>query len=309
MAVLIYSKNHPVDDWAAALKAEAPDLDIRLHPQTGNPNEIDVALVWKPPPGLLQSFPNLRLIQSFGAGVDGILADPNIPKHVPLARVVDGRLTQGMSEYVLLHVLRFHRQADTMAANQRNRTWRWLPPVDASERVVGIMGMGTLGSHVAKKLADFGFQVASWSRSLKAVDGVTSFHGDDHLDGFLRICNILVCLLPLTPQTRGIVNRRTLSLLPRGAYVINAGRGGHVVEADLLHALDSEWLSGATLDVFNEEPLRPDHPFWTHPKVTVTPHNAADSIPAHVAPQIVDNIRRLHQGLPILRLVDYARGY
>ncbi|WP_300303677.1 glyoxylate/hydroxypyruvate reductase A [Ferrovibrio sp.] len=309
MALLIYSKNHPVEDWAAALKAEAPDLDIRLHPQTGNPSEIDVALVWKPLPGLLRSFPNLKLIQSFGAGVDGILADPNIPKHVPLARVVDGRLTVGMSEYVLLHVLRFHRQVDAMATNQRNRTWRWLPPVDASERVIGIMGMGTLGSHVAKKLVDFGFQVASWSRSLKAVDGVTSFHGDDHLEGFLRICNVLVCLLPLTPQTRGIISRRTMSLLPRGAYIINAGRGGHVVEADLLHALDSEWLSGATLDVFNEEPLRPDHPFWTHPKVTVTPHNAADSIPAHVAPQIVDNIRRLQQGLPILRLVDYTRGY
>lgn len=309
MALLIYSKNHPVEDWAAALKAEAPDLDIRLHPQTGNPTEIDVALVWKPPPGLLRNFPNLKLIQSFGAGVDGILADPNIPKHVPLARVVDGRLTVGMSEYVLLHVLRFHRQVDAMATNQRNRTWRWLPPVDASERVIGIMGMGMLGSHVAKKLVDFGFQVASWSRSLKAVDGVTSFHGDDHLEGFLRICNVLVCLLPLTPQTRGIISRRTMSLLPRGAYIINAGRGGHVVEADLLHALDSEWLSGATLDVFNEEPLRPDHPFWTHPKVTVTPHNAADSIPAHVAPQIVDNIRRLQQGLPILRLVDYTRGY
>jgi Phosphoglycerate dehydrogenase and related dehydrogenases len=159
------------------------------------------------------------------------------------------------------------------------------------------------------RLVNLGFQVASWSRSLKAVEGVTSFHGDEHLDGFLRICNILVCLLPLTPQTRGIINRRTLSLLPRGAYLINAGRGAHVVDDDLLHALDSDWLAGATLDVFNEEPLPPDHPFWTHPKVTVTPHNAADSIPAHVAPQIVDNIRRLQNGQPILRLVDYARGY
>lgn len=309
MALLIYSKNHPVADWGAAIAALAPDLDIRLHPEIGDPAEIDVALVWKPPPGLLQSLPNLKLIQSFGAGVDGILADPNVPRHVPLARVVDGRLTVGMSEYVLLHVLRFHRQMEALAQNQRNRTWKWLPPVDASERIVGIMGMGTLGSDAAKKLVDFGFQVVSWSRSLKAVDGVTSFHGEEHLEGFLRLCNVLVCLLPLTPETRGIINRRTLSLLPRGAYVINAGRGGHVVEDDLLHALDSEWLSGATLDVFNEEPLRPESPFWTHPRVTVTPHNAADSIPAHVAPQIVDNIRRLQAGQPILRLVDYKRGY
>lgn len=309
MALLIYSRNHPIADWGKAIAALAPDLDIRLYPEIGDPAEIDVALVWKPPPGLLQSLPNLKLIQSFGAGVDGILADPNVPRHVPLARVVDGRLTVGMSEYVLLHVLRYHRQTETMLQNQRNRTWRWLPPVDASERIIGIMGMGTLGTDAAKKLLPFGFQVVSWSRSLKAIDGVTSFHGEEHLDGFLKLCNVLVCLLPLTAQTRAIINRRTLSLLPRGAYLINAGRGGHVVEADLLHALDSEWLSGATLDVFNEEPLPPESPFWTHPKVTVTPHNAADSIPAHVAPQIVDNIRRLQKGQPILRLVDYERGY
>jgi glyoxylate/hydroxypyruvate reductase A len=175
--------------------------------------------------------------------------------------------------------------------------------------VIGIMGMGTLGMAAAQKLSQFGFQLVSWSRGLKAVDGVTSFHGDEHLDSFLRLCNVLICLLPLTPDTRGIISRRTLSLLPRGSYIINAGRGGHVVEADLLHALDSEWLSGATLDVFDEEPLRDNHPFWTHPKVTVTPHNAADSIPAQVAPQIIDNIRRLQQGLPLLRLVDYTRGY
>ncbi|MCW0236187.1 MAG: glyoxylate/hydroxypyruvate reductase A [Ferrovibrio sp.] len=309
MALLIYTKAHDPAAWAAELNKLAPDLDIRRHPDTGNPNEIDVALVAKPPPSLLRSFPNLKLIHAFGAGVDAILADPALPRHVPLARVIDDRLTVAMTEYVLLHVLRFHRQVDAMASNQRNRAWKWLPPVDAAERVVGIMGMGTLGMAAAQKLGQFGFQLVSWSRGLKAVDGVTSFHGEEHLDSFLRLCNVLVCLLPLTPATRGIINRRTLSLLPRGAYVINAARGGHVVEADLLHALDSEWLSGATLDVFDEEPLRDNHPFWTHPKVTVTPHNAADSIPAQVAPQIVDNIRRLQQGLPLLRLVDYGRGY
>jgi len=309
MAILIYTKAHDPAAWAAAMHAVDPTLDIRLHPQTGNPNEIEAAVVAKPPPGLLQSFPNLRLIHAFGAGVDAILTDKTLPKSVPLARVVDDRLTVAMTEYVLLHVLRFHRQVEAMATNQRNKTWKWLPPVDAAERVVGIMGMGTLGTAVAEKLRPFGFQLVSWSRGLKAVDGVASFHGDDHLDSFLRLCNVLVCLLPLTPQTRGIISRRTLSLLPKGAYIINAGRGGHVVEADLLHALDSEWLSGATLDVFDEEPLRDAHPFWTHPKVTVTPHNAADSIAAHVAPQIVDNIQRMMKGQPLLRLVDYARGY
>jgi glyoxylate/hydroxypyruvate reductase A len=309
MALLIYTKAHDPQEWANEIRALLPDLDIRLHPNTGNPNEIEAALVAKPPPGLLKSFPNLKLIHAFGAGVDAILADPHLPRHVPLARVIDERLTVAMTEYVLLHVLRFHRQVDAMAANQRNRAWKWLPPVDAAQRVIGIMGMGTLGTAAAQKLSQFGFQLVSWSRSLKAVDGVTSFHGDEHLDSFLRLCNVLVCLLPLTPETRGIISRRTLSLLPRGAYVINAARGGHVVEADILHALDSDWLSGATLDVFDEEPLRDNHPFWTHPKVTVTPHNAADSIPVQVAPQIADNIRRMQQGLPLLRLVDYKRGY
>jgi glyoxylate/hydroxypyruvate reductase len=309
MAVLIYTKAHDPAEWAAAMRAIDPTLDIRLHPQTGNPAEIKAAIVAKPPPGLLQSFPNLNLIHAFGAGVDAILADKTLPRSVPLARVVDDRLTVAMTEYVLLHVLRFHRQVEIMAANQRNKTWKWLPPVDAAERVIGIMGMGTLGTAVAEKLRPFGFQLVSWSRGLKAVDGVTSFHGDDHLDSFLRLCNVLICLLPLTPQTRGIISRRTLSLLPRGTYIINAARGGHVVEADLLHALDSEWLSGATLDVFDEEPLRDNHPFWTHPKVTVTPHNAADSIPAQVAPQIVDNIQRMQKGQPLLRVVDYGRGY
>lgn len=309
MAVLIYTKAHDPAEWAAAMQAADPTLDIRLHPQTGNPAEIEAAVVAKPPPGLLRSFPNLKLIHAFGAGVDAILADPDLPRHVPLARVVDERLTVAMTEYILLHVLRFHRQIDAMALNQRNRTWKWLAPVDASERVIGIMGMGALGTAAAEKLKPFGFQLVSWSRGLKAVDGVTSFHGDDHLDSFLRLSNVLICLLPLTRETRGIINRRTLSLLPRGAYIINAARGGHVVEADLLHALDSEWLSGATLDVFDEEPLRDSHPFWTHPKVTVTPHNAADSIPSLVAPQIVDNIRRMQGGLPLLRVVDYRRGY
>lgn len=309
MAVLIYTKFHDPAHWADAMRAIDPALDIRIHPQSGDLADIEAAVVAKPPPGLLQSLPNLKLIHAFGAGVDAILADKTLPRHVPLTRVVDDRLTMAMTEYVLLHVLRFHRQVETMAANQRNKTWKWLPPVDAAERVIGIMGMGTLGTAVAEKLRPFGFQLVSWSRGLKAVDGVTSFHGDEHLDSFLRLCNVLICLLPLTPQTRGIISRRTLSLLPKGAYIINAGRGGHVVEADLLHALDSEWLSGATLDVFDEEPLRDSHPFWTHPKVTVTPHNAADSIPAQVAPQIIDNIQRMMKGQPLLRLVDYARGY
>lgn len=309
MALLIYTLIHDADEWAETLAAQLPGLDIRVYPNIGDPADIDMALVWKPPVGFLAGFPNLKFVHSFGAGVDGILADPKYPRHVPMARVVDAGLANGMAEYVVLHVLRFHRQMQAMQFNQRNRTWKWLPPVDAKDRTIGIMGMGALGAVAAKRLLDFDFQVVGWSRRLKAVDGVASFHGDDQLEGFLRHCNVLVCLLPLTPQTRGIISRRTISLLPRGAHIINAGRGGHVVEADLLHALDNDYLSGATLDVFAEEPLPEQHPFWTHPKVTVTPHNAADSIPALVVPQIVDNIRRCREGRPLARIVDLSVGY
>lgn len=309
MALLIYTPIHDAEDWAETLRQQLPDLDVRVYPEIGNADEIDMALVWKPPAGFLAGFRNLKFVHSFGAGVDGILADASYPRQVPLARVVDAGLANGMAEYVVLHVLRFHRQMQAMQFNQRNHTWKWLPPVDAKDRTIGIMGMGALGAVAAKRLLDFDFQVVGWSRRLKAIDGVASFHGADQLEGFLRHCNLLVCLLPLTPETRGIISRRTISLLPRGAHVINAGRGGHVVEADLLHALDNDYLSGATLDVFAEEPLPEQHPFWTHPKVTVTPHNAADSIPALVVPQIVDNIRRCREGRPLARIVDLSVGY
>lgn len=310
MKLLFLSKAHEPEPWVAAFREHAPDIELVLGDEAvSDPAEIEAALAWKPKPGLLRRFPNLRLISSFGAGVDHILADPKLPKQVPIVRVVDPDLTRQMSEYVVLHVLRHHRQMDEIARNQKRKAWKWMPPPEATERVVGIMGMGTLGQDAAKKLVALGFSVAGWSQSLKAVKGVTSFHGRDHLEGFLRISNILVCLLPLTPKTRGIISRRTLSLLPKGAYFINAGRGGHVIEDHLLAALDSDRLSGATLDVFSVEPLPPDHPFWVHRKVTVTPHNAADSVPMHVVPQIVENIRRLKSGRHLRHEVDRAKGY
>lgn len=309
MTILFHSPIHDPDLWIDALQPALPGEDIRPLAEIGDKAGVDAAIVLAPPRGLLASLPNLKFVQNLGAGVDGLLNDPSYPRHLPLARMVDDGLANKMAEYVVLHALRYHRQVEAMQFNQRNKVWRWLPPVDASERCIGIMGMGELGMAAAKRLRGFGFQVVSWSRRLKAIDGVASFHGEDQLEGFLRHCQMLVCLLPLTPETNGIINRRTLSLLPRGAYVINAGRGGHVVEHDLLHALDNDYIAGATLDVFAEEPLRQDHPFWVHPKVTVTPHNAADVIPSRVAPYVAENIQRLRDGRPLLRLVDMTRGY
>jgi glyoxylate/hydroxypyruvate reductase len=307
--LLFISRVHDPKPWVDAFRQLDPGLRVRVWPDTGPVDAVDAALVWTPPPGFLASLPNLKLISSFGAGIEHILGDATLPPSVPVTRVVEERLTRGMSEYVVLHVLRHHRKLGLIEANQRAGIWKWLPPADTPRTTVGVMGLGAMGAAAAVHVAQLGFPVLGWSATAKDLEGVESFAGPDQLDEFLSLCNILVCLLPLTPATRGILNRATLRRLPPGAYVINAGRGGHLVEPDLLAALDEGHISGATLDVFAQEPPPPEHPFWRHPKVLMTPHNAADSIPATVAPQILDNIHRAMAGQPLLNLVDRARGY
>jgi glyoxylate/hydroxypyruvate reductase A len=307
--LLFVSRVHDPAPWVDAFRRFDLELRVRVWPDTGPAAAVDAVLAWSPPPGLLASLPNLRLISSFGAGIEHILADPSLPPRVPVTRIVEESLTRGMSEYVALHVLRHHRKLDLIQANQRAGIWKWFPPADTPRTNVGFMGLGALGAAAAQQVAQLGFPVLGWSNSEKELAGVESFVGEDQRDDFLRLCHILVCLLPLTPKTRGILNRDTMRVLPQGAYVINAGRGGHLVEADLLELLDEGHLSGATLDVFAEEPPPPEHPFWRHPKVLMTPHNAADSLPEAVAPQIIDNIRRAMSGQPLLNEVDRARGY
>ena len=309
MALLFVSPFHDPKPWVAAIRDRMPELEIRVWPEIGDPAGIHYALAWKPPAGLLAGLPNLKGVSSVGAGVEHLLDDPTLPASLPVARIVDDRLVGGMTEYVLLHVLRHHRKLDLLIANQRAGRWRWIPPADTLRTTVGVMGLGVLGGAAAVALADLGFRVIGWSTGLKDLRGVESFAGDDQRDAFLALSQILVCLLPLTPATRGILNRDTLRRLPHGAYVINAGRGGQMVEEDLLGLLESGHLSGATLDVFQHEPLSAGHPFWSHPRVTVTPHNAADSIPESIAPQIVENVRRARAGQPLINLVDRAKGY
>lgn len=310
MSVLFAAKIEDPDGWIGALRARLPDEELRIWPDAGPADAIEVALIAGKPELDLRPFPNLRLICSLWAGVESLLGDPRIPERVPLARMVDQKgLTAGMTEYVLLTVLRYHRELLAYERAQRERTWLKLPLARTSRRRIGIMGLGVLGQDAGAKLAALGFPVAGWSRTPKAVPEVESFAGDAMLPAFLARTDILVCLLPLTPATKGILNRHTLSLLPRGACVINAARGGHVVDADLLGALDSGQIAHATLDVFNEEPLPPEHPFWTHPAVTVTPHIASVTEPESAAARVAENIRRLRAGAPLLDLVDRRAGY
>jgi len=297
------------DWWGEELGKRLPGIELRIWPEIGDRESIDYALVWMPELGLLRSLPNLKAILSLGAGVDHIFRDPDLPPGVPIARVVDPELTARMTEFVLLHVLRYHRQQPAYDAQQLEPRWRQLHQPAAHDRGVGIMGMGELGADAGRRLAGLDFRVAGWSRSAKEIAGIESFHGADGLAPFLARTEILVCLLPLTPATENMLNADLFAGLPEGAVVINVARGGHLVEDDLIGALDSGHLAGATLDVFRDEPLPADHPFWRHPKITVTPHVASISDPRSAADLIADSIRRVEAGQPPLNVVDPAAGY
>jgi glyoxylate/hydroxypyruvate reductase A len=278
-----------------------------------DPAEIHYAAVWKPVPGELAAFPNLRVIFNLGAGVDALMADSSLPK-VPLVRVAVGDLTGRMTEYVVLHVLMHHRQEPYLRASQREKRWAPKSQWPASAISVGIMGLGTLGSDAADMLRRLGFRVSGWSRSPKHIEGIECFHGKAQLDAFLGRTNVLVCLLPLTLNTRQILNRGLFLKLnpnsPLGAPVlINAGRGGLQNEADILACLDDGTLGAASLDVFAAEPLPADSPFWTHPKVVLTPHNAADTDPDEISKYVARQIERFEAGGALENVVDPARGY
>jgi len=310
MALLIIAPDERPDWWRREFARVAPDLEVRVWPEVGDVADIAYALAWKPPAGELAKLPALKAILSMGAGVDHLFADPALPE-VPVTRVVDPYLTSGMSEYVVLHVLRYHRNQPVFEAQQRAHVWddRARELRQADERRIGILGLGELGRDAAAKLVTLGFDVAGWSRAAKTLGHVACLHGADGLAALLARSDILVCLLPLTPATAGILNRQTFNQLPRGACLINAARGGHLVEADLLDALASGQLAHATLDVFASEPLPADHPFWDHPQITVTPHNASITDPRSVVRQVVDNISRIDAGEPPLHLVDRDAGY
>jgi len=316
LALLIHggTENWSPERWKRRFDDICSDRRVLLLPDVEfDPAEIHYAAVWKPAPGELAGFPNLRVIFNLGAGVDALMADSSLPK-VPLVRVAVADLTDRMAEYVALHVLIHHRQEQYLRACQRERRWQPKFQWPASAISVGIMGLGTLGSNAAEVLARIGFRVSGWSRSPKQVDGIECFHGKGQLDTFLNRTDILVCLLPLTPDTRHILNRALFAKLnrnnPLGAPVlINAGRGGLQNEADILACLDDGTLGAVSLDVFADEPLPADSPFWEHPKIMLTPHNAADTDPDEISKYVARQIERFEAGARLENAVDPARGY
>ncbi|MNF52134.1 Glyoxylate/hydroxypyruvate reductase A [compost metagenome] len=308
MSILYRSDAPRAAAWASYFAEHAPDLDFRVWPDAGDLDEVEYLIAWQAPAEFLATLPRLKVLFSSGAGVDHVDFSA-VPKHIPLVRMVEPGIINGMVEYVSLAVLALHRDFFDYVVAKDARVWHPLEVPPASARTIGVMGMGSLGCAVLARLATYGFRLRGWNRSARDLDGVESFAGADQLQPFLDGCDVLICLLPLTPATQGILNRKLFSALPTGAALINVGRGPHLVDADLLEALDSGQLSRAILDVTEPEPLPAEHPFWAHPRVFLTPHVASMTQPESAAPILLENVRRHQRGEPLTGVIDRSRGY
>lgn len=309
MTILYAGDASETDQWLGAVREIDPGLTFRHWPDTDPVDDIDFIIVGGRMPGDFSPFKNLRGIQSTWAGVNHLLQSGALPPDVPVARMVDDGLTCSMTEYLVFQVLDHLRQGPALRQAQQDRRWLDGPAGERAHGAIGIMGLGALGQDAARQFAALGLPLRGWSRTAKAVPQVESYVGEAQLPAFLSGCAILICLLPLTPETRGILNADLLRHLPVGACLINAARGPHLVDADLLSALEGGRLSRAILDVFHTEPLPSDHPFWHHPRITITPHIAAITRAGTGAALIVENYRRAIAGKALINQVDQTRGY
>lgn len=294
--------------WQRWLAAHAPDIHLHLWPETGDPHQVDAVIAWLPPEDMASRFPNMKILFSVGAGAEQFDLSA-LPAHLPLVRMIEPGLTQGMVEYIAFAVLGLHRDMPRYLQQQRAQQWHVHSALPASERRVGIMGLGELGRAALTQLQTLGFDCGGWSRTPHAIPGATCWHGDDQLDAFLSRSDILVCLLPLTPSTQGLLNARLFSQLPAGAALVQAGRGPQLNEHDLLAALDSGQLRAAVIDVTEPEPLPAGHAFWTHPAIWLTPHIASRTQNDSAVGALVANLRRFQRGEPLHGVIDRSRGY
>lgn len=311
MALLIIGLDKQIGnarEWRDTFKAQLPDLEVRIWPETGNLEDIDYLAFMHPDFDILPTFPNLKAMFTRAAGVESFVHHPRLPK-APLGKVEPPGGDPMMTEYVIMHVLRFHRDMPGYQAAQARKEWRRVPIVRPEQRRIGFLGFGMMAQAPALVLRSLGFPVSAWVRSPRQTSEVTLFHGADQLEPFLKQTDIAVCLLPLTDETEGIFCARTFAMMPRGAMLVNIGRGRHVVDRDLVDALDTGQLAYAALDALWPEPLPPESPLWLHPKVTVMPHVARRPTVAQLTTQMVANIRSLEAGTGLLQEVDVAIGY
>ena len=309
MGIVILRQDGKIDLWKKALQKAGPGIPIYSFLEDHPPEQVDMAIVWKHPKGSLKNYPNLKCIASFGAGVDFIFEDKERPSDVPVTRVVDPKLASDMSEFVLGQILAHLKHFFQYKLDQLNHKWEMRSYGRIADVSVGIMGMGALGRALAEDLLKLNFRVTGWANSSKDDMDIPISIGKEQRDSFLAGADILVCLLPLTTETAGILNEELFAKLPGGAYIINVARGGHLVDNDLLKMIDIGHLSGASLDVFHTEPLKKDHPFWNHPRIHLTPHIASVSDISSVTPQLVKNYQLMKSGMPLINLVSPAKGY
>ncbi len=309
MGIVIIRQDDKIEIWKEALMRNAPDIPVYSFLEDHPREKIKMALVWKPPMGSITGYPNLQCIASSGAGVDFLFEDKELPTNIPITRIVDEYLAKDMSEHVIALIFSHLKNLNQYKVDQFKKTWKPMDYQRIEDLTIGIMGLGALGKTLAEDLLRFGFKVLGWSSSRKKISGIKTFAGNKEKMAFLNATQILVCLLPLTKETSGILNKDLFLQLPLGAHIINVARGGHLVDGDLLEMLDKGHLSGASLDVYHQEPLSTKHRFWEHPKVHMTPHYASVSDTNSVVPQVVENYRRLENGQELLNLVSKTKGY
>ena len=304
----VYTPDQP-ERYLRLLQEALPDEAIACWPQEVDTAAVTHVAAWAPPDDFFAHFPNLQTVFAMGAGVDKLLQRKDVPQDVTLIRLTDAGMAQQMTEYCLYGVLHYQRQMDRYAQQQRDRQWTPRDTRLACDVRVGVLGLGELGGRVAQDLARLGYRVSGWSRRLRQIENVRCLHGDEGLRELLPQTDVLFCVLPATPETRHLLDAKTLALLPDDAALINAGRGSLIDEAALLARLDGGVLRFALLDVFAEEPLPVTHPFWSHPRVILTPHVAADTVAEEAARQIAANLRAQAAGQPMNGVVDRRRGY
>jgi glyoxylate/hydroxypyruvate reductase A len=309
MSIAIIFNNKTPENWAETLKKHLPKTQIEIYPDIKDFGSVDFALCWKPETDVLSKFPNLKVIHSVGAAVDHITKTQNINENQTICRIVDENLSNDMFEFLLAAILNHIKNLAVYQSQKAHQNWQPQVYRTFKEITVSILGIGNIGAFVAEKLAVLGFNVKGWALSEKSIIGVKTYTGESELGEFLNHADILINILPVTPQTEGIINKKMLAKISKGGYLINVGRGEHLIEEDLIDLLDNEHLSGALLDVFNKEPLPKDHPFWAHPKIQITPHIASVTNISSAALLVVDNYQNLLKGLPLKHTLNLEKGY
>lgn len=309
MSLLLIAPNRDLQPFKKALLQVDANLDIEIWPNIKSDGRVQFAVTWNQPARVLGQYPNLKAVSSLGAGVDHILQDDTIPDDIPVCRVVCNSLVQQMKEYVLSAILNYQHNTHAYFRQKQRGTWEVHPNKSPADFTIGIMGLGELGKPIAGQLAQLGYRVKGWSKSSKQIKQVQTFAGDKKLKVFLGETTVLVCLLPLTSETEGILDLDMFKKMPHPGYLINVARGEHLVEEDLIYALEKNWIEGACLDVFSEEPLPEKHSFWNRSKIIITPHAASITPPEEVAPQIVENYKRALSGMELQNKVEREKGY